>query len=208
MTVHTFLAADEVSEVVVCLPTILALDERDLLARPLVALPLAEVDACGQMDVIQFQAPDGLQREVVGHDHGFGLLQQGNDQLIGHALQVVTEESVPAYRQLGLFHEPGQMLDGDIAEHREASYAGHVLTEPATGWESTGFRMEEAPSLAGLGVIAFIDWLTSSSRAWLSASSLTLQCRIAGLPSGFLSILWMRLWRTGIAVTSGRRRPP
>lgn len=58
--VDAFLAADEVAEVLRDFLAVLALDERDVLFRLLVVLPLGDVDPRGQVQLAQVQVADGV----------------------------------------------------------------------------------------------------------------------------------------------------
>ena len=132
--INAFLTADEVAEVLVDPATLFALEVRDVLLRLRVVLPLAEVDACRQADVVQVQALHCHQVELFGHGHRLGFLHQGNDQVLGKALLVVAEEGVSTGGKVRLFHQPGQVLDSDGAECQEVAAAGQVLVEPAAEW--------------------------------------------------------------------------
>ena len=94
--IDPFLAADEVAEIVGDLLPALALDERDVLLRLLVVAPFGNVDPRGQVQLAEVQVArrGDLQRLV--HRHAFAVVQQGDRQVVGHALLVVGEQDVAA----------------------------------------------------------------------------------------------------------------
>lgn len=83
----------------------------------------------------------------------------GHDQVIGQTLLVVAEEGVPTGGEVRLFHQPGKVFDGGGGEVQEARCSGQVFAEPAAEWVGSRFSMEETPSLAGGGVVAFVELL-------------------------------------------------
>ena len=155
--VDAFLAADEVAEIFRDLLAILALDERNVLFGLLVVLPLGNVDPRCQMQLAKVEMARRRHVELVGHRHAFAVVQQGDRQIVSHALLIVGEQHVAAHRQVGFFHQLLQMLDRHFTERGEVTAAVHVLLQPAAERERAGFRMEQAPGFALFGVVAFVE---------------------------------------------------
>lgn len=85
------------------------------------------------------------------------MVQQGDGQVVGHALLVVGEQHVAADRQVGFFHQLLQVLDRDAAEGGEVLAAVEVFLQPAAEGKRAGLRVEQAPGFALFGVIAFVE---------------------------------------------------
>ncbi|MNZ54304.1 hypothetical protein D3C78_722020 [compost metagenome] len=85
------------------------------------------------------------------------MVQQGDGQVVGHALLVVGEKDVAAGGQVGFFHQLLQMLDGNAAEGGKVLFLFQVLLEPAAQRVGAGFAVEEAPDFALLGVVAVVE---------------------------------------------------
>lgn len=119
--------------------------------------------------MVQVQTLDRQKTELFGHGYRFGLLHQGDDQIVCHALLVVAEEGVPTGGEVRLFHQLGQVFDGGGAEGQEVGYAGQILAEPAAEREGSRFSMEEAPALASSGVVAFVELLCDRNLSLVSA---------------------------------------
>ncbi|MCY1345789.1 hypothetical protein D9M69_318560 [compost metagenome] len=95
--------------------------------------------------------------EGVGHGHAFAVVQQGDRQVVGHALLVVGEEHMAAGGEVGFLHQLLQVLHGLAGERREVATAVLVLLQPAAERVGAGLLMEETPGLALLGVVAFVE---------------------------------------------------
>lgn len=85
------------------------------------------------------------------------MVQQGNRQVLGQALLEVGKHGVAADAEIGLFHELLQVFHGGLGEAGEISAAGQELFQPAGEGVSPRFSMEEAPDLAGLGVVGLVQ---------------------------------------------------
>lgn len=85
------------------------------------------------------------------------MVQQGDRQVLGHALLIVGKQDVAAGGQVGLFHQLLQMLDSHAAEGGEVFFFIQVLLQPAAQRVGARFAVEKAPGLALLGVVAVIE---------------------------------------------------
>jgi hypothetical protein len=65
--------------------------------------------------------------QLLGHRHAFAVVQQGDGQVVGHALLVVAEQHVAAGGEVGLFHQVLQVLHGLAAERDEILAAIQVF---------------------------------------------------------------------------------
>src|SRR5690606_226132 len=104
-TVDPFLATDEVAEILRDLLAVLALDERDVLFGLLVVLPLGDIDPRGQVQLAEIQVPRGRYVQRLGNGDALAVMQQGDGQVIGHALLVMGEQHMAAGGQVGFFHQ-------------------------------------------------------------------------------------------------------
>ncbi len=84
-------------------------------------------------------------------------MQQGDGQVIGHALLVMGKQHMAAGGQVGFFHQLLQMLDGLAAESGEVLIAFHVLAKPAAERIGPRFLVKKAPGLALLGVVVLVE---------------------------------------------------
>ncbi|MCY1431620.1 hypothetical protein D9M71_475940 [compost metagenome] len=109
------------------------------------------------MQLAQVQVLGRRHFEGVGHGHAFAVVQQGDRQVVGHALLVVGEEHMAAGGEVGFLHQLLQVLHGLAAEGGEVAGAVLVFLQPAAEGVGPGFLMEEAPGLALLGVVAFVE---------------------------------------------------
>ncbi|MNN24206.1 hypothetical protein D3C81_1376280 [compost metagenome] len=109
------------------------------------------------MQLAQVQVLGRRHVEGVGHGHAFAVVQQGDRQVVGHALLVMGEEHMAAGGEVGLLHQLLQVLHGLAAEGGEIAGAVLVFLQPAAEGVGPGFLMEEAPGLALLGVVAFVE---------------------------------------------------
>ncbi|MCY1420120.1 hypothetical protein D9M71_357320 [compost metagenome] len=123
----------------------------------LVVLPLGNVDPRGQVQLAKVQVARWGHVQVGVHGHAFAVVQQGNGQVVGHALLVMGEQHMAAGREVGLFHQFLQMFDGHAAECCEVLAAVQVLLQPAAERVRAGFGMEQAPGFALLGVVAVVE---------------------------------------------------
>ncbi|MCY1428162.1 hypothetical protein D9M71_440350 [compost metagenome] len=109
------------------------------------------------MQLAQVQVAGRGNVEFGVHRHAFTVVQQGDGQVVGHALLIVCEQHVAADRQVRFLHQFLQMLDRHAAERSEILTALEVLLQPAAERERAGFRMEQAPGFTLFGVIAFVE---------------------------------------------------
>ncbi|VVO45178.1 hypothetical protein PS720_06463 [Pseudomonas fluorescens] len=95
--------------------------------------------------------------QLVGHRHAFAVVQQGDGQVVGHALLIVGKQHVAAGGEVGLFHQLLQVLDSGAAEGGEILPTLEILLQPAAERVRTGLGMEETPGLALFGVVALVE---------------------------------------------------
>ncbi|MNV64921.1 hypothetical protein D3C71_1575860 [compost metagenome] len=94
---------------------------------------------------------------MVGHCHAFAVVQQGDGQVIGHALLIMSKQHVAADRKVGFFHQLLQVFHRHTAEGCEVLATLEVFLQPAAEWKGTGLRMEQPPGFALLGVVALVE---------------------------------------------------
>ncbi|MCY1434527.1 hypothetical protein D9M71_505890 [compost metagenome] len=85
------------------------------------------------------------------------MVQQGDRQVVGHALLVMGEQHVAAGGKVGLFHQLLQVFHGNAAEGGEVLFLIQVLLQPAAQRIGARLAVEKAPGLALLGVVAVIE---------------------------------------------------
>lgn len=90
--------------------------------------------------------------QFVGHRHAFAVVQQGDGQVIGHALLVMREQHVAAHRQVGLFHQFLQVFHRHATERGEILAAVQVLLQPAAERMRPGLGMEKPQALPCLAL--------------------------------------------------------
>ncbi len=149
------------------------------------------------MQLAQVQMLGWRHIQRLGHRHAFAVMQQGDGQVVGHALLVVGEQHVATGGQIGLFHQLLQVFHGLAAEGGEVLTAFHVLRQPAAERIGAGFAVKEAPGLALLGVVAFVEVRQQVLHGLRFA-----QLRIAGVENGRCAVRFF-LDQVDDAVTDG-----
>lgn len=109
------------------------------------------------MQLAQIQMFGRRHVQRVGHRHAFAVVQQGDGQVVGHALLVVSQQHVTASGEVGFLHQLLQVFDGLTAEGGEILLAIEIGLEPATERVGAGFFVEQTPGLALLGVVALVE---------------------------------------------------
>lgn len=84
-------------------------------------------------------------------------MQQGDGQVVGHALLVVGKQYVAARGEVGLLHQLLQMLNRYPAESGEIHTSVEIFLQPAAERVRAGLGMEKPPGLALFGVIALVE---------------------------------------------------
>ena len=156
-SIHALGAADEVAEVVQSFPAALALDEGDVLLGVLVIAPLGDVDPRGHVQLAEVQVTRGSDLERLSHRHALAVMQDGDREVVGHALLVMAEQDVATGREVGLFHQELEVLDSLNAEGGEVFAVIQVLGQPTAERVCAGLALEQAPGLVRLGVVALIE---------------------------------------------------
>lgn len=103
------------------------------------------------------QVARGRHVQLVGHRHTFAVVQQGDGQVVGHALLIVGKQHMAADGEVGLLHQLLQVFHGNSAEGGEILAAIEVFLQPAAERVRAGLGMEETPGLALFGVIALVE---------------------------------------------------
>ena len=116
--------------------------------------------------------------EVCTHSDRFTVLEQSNDQVIGHTLLVVREQYVATNGKVRFFHQLGQVVDCGVAEFDEVESIDK-------GTQPSAERVS-----AGLGQLGAADVQHSWSAVWL----------LVDLVDDAVA--------DGHGITSGLRRPP
>src|SRR3990167_9081445 len=119
--VDAFLAADKVAEVFRDLLAVLALDKGDVLLGVGIVLPLGNIDPRRQMQLAQVQVLGRGHVQRFVHRHAFAVVQQGDNQVVGHALLVMGEQHMAPGGQVGLLHQLLQLL------YRLTAECGEIL---------------------------------------------------------------------------------